>query len=162
MTTEHTEATEPPLDTTTPAPSEDATESIYAWSHSDDETQAIHQRSWKLPIAVAALAIAAVATVIAVNVWPHHAAPVRPATSASAPPLDRDTGYLNTLSQNADVGGLVANPGAALTLGRYACVSLQMGKTVPQTADDLQRLGMSLHAQALGVAEAASTSLCPR
>ena len=57
---------------------------LYAWSeNSDDETELIQRRSWKLPIALAAMAIAAASTVGVVKAWPHHSTPESPAAKTA-------------------------------------------------------------------------------
>jgi hypothetical protein len=105
MGDEDTKASHPVADATEAAPSEDATQGIYAWSESSDddsEVVAVHRRSWKLPVTLAALATAAAVITGIVMVWPKAkpplpeqkpaAAPVVPAPPPQNPrPLQRDS-----------------------------------------------------------------------
>jgi Protein of unknown function (DUF732) len=75
------------------------TQSIHAWSQEGGDTERLSRRSWKLPIALAALATAAAVTAGVVELWPHqsaHAAPPPPAAAAAPAPLltDPDARFL--------------------------------------------------------------------
>lgn len=108
---DETQAAEPILDATEPAPAEDATQSIYAWSeHDGDETLVIQRRSWKLPVALASVATAAAMTTGVVMAWPAPktpppaqsptiAAPAVPPQS-NPRPLERDSRGIPILPKN--------------------------------------------------------------
>lgn len=143
MTNTETQAAEPVLDATAPAPSADETQHIYAWSHDDDtELATTQRRSWKLPIALASLAAAAAITTGTIIAWPEHhivatqtpTAPVAPApvptrTVEPAPPapLTPDQQYLAAL----DKEGLkpIGNPAAAIKAAHGDCDYLAAGHT---------------------------------
>ena len=86
MTTTSTQAAEPITSATEPAPCEDETQSVYAWSHTDDDdTLLIQRRSWKLPLAAAILAATGLAAA-GITVWPHHSTLRNPAAPPQAAP----------------------------------------------------------------------------
>lgn len=142
-TTDETQAAEPILDATEPAPAEDATQSIYAWSeHNDDDTVLIQRRSWKIPVALAVLATAAAVTTGVVMMWPAHkaslpaqtpsvaAAPsvvVPPSVVAPPPPLSPDELFINTL--NAGIKDPAYKPAQqgdpqAILMGHDVCTKM--------------------------------------
>jgi hypothetical protein len=94
---ESTKAAEPLLDATEPAPAEDATQSIYAWSeHADDDTELIQRRSWKLPIALTALTAAAAITTGVAMLWPAKTTPPPSQTPPAA--ASPDIAFINLIN----------------------------------------------------------------
>lgn len=83
------------------------TQSIHAWSREhDDATELLGRRSWKLPIALAAITAAAAITAGVIQLWPHQTAPASQTPVAAAPTLSPDVQFINLLNQ-----GLKNEPG---------------------------------------------------
>lgn len=117
------------------APSEDATQSIHAWSQTDDDDTELvitHRRSWKLPVITAALATAAVAGGI-YQVWPQqHSAPA-PARTVSAPPKAQtpDERFLSLVQQR---GFHVYVPSMSVHAAHDVCTAETQGFSDPAIA----------------------------
>lgn len=156
-----TRAAEPVLDATEPAPSADETEGIYAWSHADDDddTVVFHRRSWKLPLAAALLAIAAVTTVGIVKVWPHHSTPGSPAAPAASPavmpptaapaPLSTDDQFLASL-RKAGLAPL-GDPQVDFRAAHNVCGYITAGHTPRETVQYFSDENPQLSQQQLAV-----------
>lgn len=134
------------LDATEPAPAEDPTQSIYAWSeHSDDDTEIFQRRSWKIPVAVAALATAAAVTTGVVMLWPEKTTPPpaqTPSVVAAPPPVvvqppppqTPDQRFISLLEQR---GYHVASPALTIRSGHLVCDELADGTSTPQLVQNL-------------------------
>lgn len=144
-----TQTAEPQLDATMPASTQDATQSIAAWSQEDDYTELAvqpHQRSWKIPITLAALAAAAAITTGTIQLWPHPTPPAGPTTSAptihppkaaappTQPPQTPDQEFL-ALLRKRDID--VINPTTAINAAHGICTSEKQGEPDQQIAQEL-------------------------
>lgn len=176
-----TQAAELVLDATAPAPSADETESIYAWSHADDDTLVIQRRSWKLPLAAALLAVSAVATVGVAKVWPHHSTPGSPTTQVvthSTPPaqaaelqlapqpsppaekINPDQRFVSLLTAQGFVAS--GTDGQVAQAGHEVCTSMGNGYTLQQVINGIANGSGVTTAHATRFAETAIDVLCPQ
>lgn len=142
---ENTQAAEP---LTEPAPSEDETQSVYAWSNSEDDTEIIVRRTWKLPLAAVMLATAGLAA--GITVWPHHstlrnpAAPPQAAPHSSAPAaptyVDPDAAFVQLYRQRGyhEVQGPEQTK-ELIALAHGVCVSRQQGEPTDQIVQEFVR-----------------------
>ena len=174
MTTEDTQVAEPVLDATEPAPSQDETQSVYAWSQEGDDTQIIGRRSWRLPITLAALAVAGLATAGVVTVWPHHSTPKNPAVVAAppvvAPPAPElamapaDKKFIDSLKAYGFKINDAKQTADSIAQGRGICQLLSLGEPsdlVIQEMHDEKMPQLSL-AQTHIVVDDAIAAYCPQ
>lgn len=162
---------------------EGETQSIYAWSQSNDDgtnvVVAPQRRSWKIPAAVAALAAAAAVTVgVVVQEWPRHSAPAalapvplasasqaaRPAPAAipsrlPAKATDPDSRFVALMKAQGLETGTDAQVAGA---GRQVCQSLTDGPTFAQVVNGIVYRSGVTHADATKFAEAAIDVYCPQ
>lgn len=183
MTNTETQAAEPVLDATAPAPSADETQHIYAWSHDDDDTElaTTQRRSWKLPIALASLAAAAAITTGTIIAWPEHhivaaqtptapaqisPAPERPlkiadpSPAAPMPPPTPDQQFVAALEKE----GLkpVGDPAVAIRNAHRTCDYLAAGHTRTQAVQYYTAGNPELTpAELATIIELAAQTYCP-
>lgn len=178
-----TEAAEPVLEHTAPAPTEDETQGIYAWSH-DDETEAAPEqppprRSWKLPVTLAAVAAAGAITAGVVMAWPHArpTAPVAgptPSTTTPTPlrakqlpdappaPMNPDDRFIAKLKTQGWTD-TVPNRQSAINGGHQVCTNLAGGADFPHVVHDILRGTDNINIDtATYFAETAIDAYCPQ
>lgn len=145
MTTE-TQAAAPITSATEPAPANDETQAVYAWSNDSDDTELIRRRSWKLPLA--AVIVAAAGLAAGITVWPHHstlrnpaappqAAPHNSVAPKPAEPVDPNARFLAAYQK---AGYKEEFPGQTFHLldqARDICAAHQSGEAEPQLVEDM-------------------------
>ena len=163
MGDESTQAADPVTSGTAPAPSEDATQSIYAWSQDDADTEVVRRRSWKLPVAIASLAAVAAITAGVIAFWPHHDAEKTPLPAQThAQPANPDAQYLNALRSVGATPLLDRGNDTAVGLGHVTCDALAQGITKQEAADSIARhMPQLTPAQDQYLVDQAAAAYCP-
>jgi Protein of unknown function (DUF732) len=129
---------------------EDETQSIHAWSQSDDADTVIdykQHRGWKIPALVAVIAAFAAVTAGAFLMWPHSAAqqqavPTKAEVAAPQPnpappapkPESKDDLYVRLLKEK---GIPVGTPEVVASNGRGICIRIKNGETEQQMVRDI-------------------------
>jgi hypothetical protein len=154
---------------------EDATQSIHAWSQSDDADAVIdyeQHRGWKLPALVAVVAALAAVAAGAFLMWPHSAAkqqaaptqthvaapPPKPAPPAPAPE-SKDDLYVRLLKEK---GIPVGTPEVVASNGRGICMRIKNGETEQQMVSDIVAGSTGVNTQQAWIwADTAIEVYCP-
>lgn len=150
---------------------DDETQSIHAWSQSDEATEpAVYTppRSWRIPVMLAAIAISAVAAASGVA---HHASETHstPAPTAAptpsiapAPPPRPPTPDERFLALAKQRGVQIVSPSLAITAGRDVCTYESQGYSDPEIAQAFVRStpGTDLRTESIFV-DTAKEVYCP-